>query len=61
MQVRIYDTDETGNEFYRAQCDHSECFPDTDEAYKALEYLRAQGRYWIGGGSAPLVLITRAE
>ena len=61
MLVKIYEHDGQGNECYSHECDHSECFDCTDESYAALCELKASGRYWVGGGAAPLVLLMRAE
>lgn len=61
MLVRLYDVDKDGNETFRAQCDHAECFDNADDAARALDTLRRDGRYWAGGGAAPLVLLMRAS
>lgn len=39
--------------------DLRDCIPDPDEFYRALAELETTGRYWIGGGAAPLVYISR--
>jgi hypothetical protein len=64
MRVRIYDCDEAGNETLRCECELGECFPDhpmqhSDEYYTALNELKKVGRYWTGGGEAPLVMLMR--
>ena len=66
MKVKVYDISHNGDETFRAECDHSECFPNDqgyndDESEIALDQLRTSGRYWAGGGAAPLVLLMRAE
>ncbi len=59
MRVKIYDVAENGSEIFRSQCDHSECFPDDDnESAECLRRLQCDGRYWTGGGAAPLTLLT---
>jgi hypothetical protein len=42
--------------------DLRDCFPDADdpEYFAALNELQATGRYWTGGGAAPLFYMTRA-
>lgn len=60
MKVRIYDY-ETGEEVYRCTCDVAECFPDDDDTLRAaVSELMTTGRYWAGGGAAPVVLLVRA-
>ncbi len=64
MDVKIYDIDDSGNETYRATCDVRECFPKDDgyndsEAHAAIAELTDRGRYWCGGGAAPLTLLVR--
>ncbi len=37
-----------------------DCFPDDlDEQAAAMAVLKRDGRYWAGGGAAPLVLLTK--
>jgi hypothetical protein len=61
MHVKIYDIDDNGNETFRSLCDLRECFPigpDTSAEYiVAHDELDRVGRYWVGGGAAPLVLM----
>ena len=60
MKVRLYDYTEHG-EVYRCTCDLAECFPDDDaELRAAVSELSTTGRYWTGGGAAPIVLLMRA-
>jgi len=63
MKVKIFDyTDgsETPVLSEGGECDLRECFPDDDEEYQAaLDALKAEGRYWTGGGAAPLVLLMK--
>jgi hypothetical protein len=68
MRIRIYDTDNSGAETLRCECDFDEAFPchpdhpnDNPERPLAYQELRDTGRYWIGGGAAPLVLLMRAD
>jgi len=59
MKVRILDYDARG-ETLRGVADLRDCFPDDDEEMqRALRELANAGRYWTGGGAAPLVLLTR--
>ena len=61
MFVKLYDCDQNGTtETFRAQCELIECFPDApdDPEYQlALAELKRAGRYWVGGGAAPLTLL----
>lgn len=60
MQVKIYDTDETGNETLRSQCELRDCFPDDEDNFQhAWAELKRSGRVWVGGGAEPLTLIMR--
>lgn len=60
MRVHIYDVDQnTAEETDRGIADLAECFPDLAERCAAERELRANGRYWCGGGAASLVLLTR--
>ena len=62
MQVRIYDIDDKDNETFRAQCELRDCFPDDDSEFEAaLDYLCRVGRYYAGGGAAPLTLLMLAD
>lgn len=62
MRVKTYHIDNAGNETFQSACDHSNCFPDdAEEAALALDQLRHTGRYWTGGGAAPLFLLMRVE
>lgn len=52
-----------GATFERA-CDLTDCIDtkwDADTYYAALRELTTVGRYWIGGGAAPLCLLMRAQ
>ena len=43
-------------------CDLTDCINpkwDTDNYYAALRELTTAGRYWTGGGAAPLCLLMR--
>lgn len=59
MRVRIYDVDAEGSETFRATCELRDCFPVDDDYYNAMSELTRSGRYWGGGGAAPLVLLFR--
>lgn len=65
MKVRIYDYDDAGNEILRGTSELLDCFPDgrSDPEYNAAltELVHGPGRYWIGGGAAPFVLLMLAE
>jgi hypothetical protein len=63
MIVKIYDYDNNDNETLRGQCDLRDCFPDAaehrdPEYFHALSELTKAGRYWVGGGAGPLVLLS---
>lgn len=61
MKVKIFDhAAETHIETYRATADLRDCLPDDEEYEVARHELNVVGRYWIGGGAAPLVLLLRA-
>jgi hypothetical protein len=58
MQVKIYDYPENGAETLRGVSTLRDCFPDDAQERRAAELsLRTYGRYWAGGGAAPLVLL----
>lgn len=58
MQVRIFDL-QNSKATYRAQCDLSECFPDGGKEMEAARAaLMEHGRTAVGGGAAPLVVLT---
>lgn len=60
MNVKIIDV-ANGIETTRSECDLRECFPDDEtEYYVAKGALNKEGRYWTGGGAAPLVLLMKA-
>lgn len=60
MKVRAYQYDMDGTETFLTECLLTEALPEPD-AEQALAYqgLRDAGRYWIGGGASPLILLTR--
>lgn len=63
MRVKIYDYTDNGAEVYRDEAELVDVFGDgkADPDYRpALVELATVGRYWIGGGAAPLVLLMRA-
>ena len=63
MRVRIYDYTDDGAEVYRREAELVDVFGDgkaDPDYYKAGMELATVGRYWIGGGAAPLVLLMRA-
>ena len=61
MRVNTYEVDADGTE--RLTADNvilSDCFPGEEndaEYWTAFENLTRQGRYWGGGGAAPLFLL----
>lgn len=60
-RVNVYDYIE-GTEVFRAECELIECLPSGGPEYvQAQIYLTMCGRFWAGGGSAPLVLLTTAN
>jgi hypothetical protein len=65
MKVRIYDIErETGAETFTGECELIEAFGDgarDPEYYEAFREIASVGRYWLGGGAAPLVLLMSAE
>lgn len=64
IQVDIFDVDQdTGTETFRCRAPLRECFPDPEdeEYHKAANYIDDCGRYWAGGGAAPLVRLVRAR
>jgi hypothetical protein len=61
MLVKVIDVAKNGHETVRCEAFLGEVFPDADDperAHAESELLRA-GRYWTGGGAAPLVLLKR--
>lgn len=60
MKVKIYDVADDGTETFRAECFLGEAFEDHAEYQNAWFELLRSGRYWLGGGAAPLVLLMRA-
>lgn len=62
MKVRIYAVNQdTGIETFADECRLDEAIERGDpEYYRALVELTKVGRYWIGGGAAPLSLLMRA-
>jgi hypothetical protein len=62
MKVRVYDTDEIGNETLRCECELRDCFPDEiEEFYRVEDEIKRAGRCWVGGGGAPMIIIMGAE
>jgi hypothetical protein len=60
MEVRIVDIDQdTGEKTFRCVAPLDSIFDDEDDEYRfAAESLQQEGRYWVGGGAAPLVRLT---
>ena len=62
MRVKLFDIDDSGRETFRCECDLDDCFDGGDgEASVAHAELSQIGRYWTGGGAAPLVLLMRVQ
>lgn len=60
MQVNVF-LEDTITE-HALDADLREVFGDDDgEYYQALDELNRVGRYWVGGGAAPLFYVTRAR
>jgi hypothetical protein len=60
MRVRIYDVDQHGNQTPSGECELVEAFGDgraDPDFLPAADELARAGRYWLGGGAAPLVLL----
>lgn len=61
MRVKIsYDEGST----FVAECDLTDCFPDFQDDmdyFHALDELSRVGRFWAGGGAAPLALLMRVS
>lgn len=59
MQVNIFEEDTVTT--HALGTDLREVLGDDDREYfAALDELNRTGRYWIGGGAAPLFYLTRA-
>lgn len=67
MRVHIYDysgvrPDNSGTYDYLGECELTEALPEpNEESALAFQGLRDHGRYWIGGGASPLILLVRAN
>lgn len=65
MLVKVIDIDQvTGAETPRCECELRDCFPDADDDIDFIlteGTLKREGRCWIGGGAAPLVLLMRVQ
>ena len=62
MMVRVYDVAPDGAQTYRGEYELLETFGDgaADPEYRlARSELARTGRYWLGGGAAPLILLNR--
>ena len=58
MRVKIWsETDEVPHR----EAELAEAVPDRTEYRETLRTLKRDGRVWIGGGAAPLILLTRIE
>lgn len=55
MRIRISDEYENNPR----ECELREAFPDDDEYETAHAELMQTGRYWAGGGAAPLMFLQR--
>lgn len=58
MKVAIYDY-VSGQELYRDTDELAVVIPDLIQRAHAQFYLTCAGRYWVGGGASPLILLTR--
>ena len=62
MRVKVFDYDKDGTETLRSECELRECFPDDEEEYHTVFVtLTKDGRYWTGGGAAPLVMLKKVN
>ena len=60
MQVNVYEED--GVTLNCGPVDLREICGDDDEMFtEAMNELKKAGRYWLGGGSAPLYFVKRAS
>lgn len=60
MRVKVFDVNAYGEETLEAECDLRDCFPDGGDDYtRAFVELRDCGRFWTGGGAAPLFKLVR--
>ena len=61
MNVKIYDINQdTGEQTFRAVAYLADAMASDDDEYSAARAeLQRSGRYWVGGGAAPLVLLMR--
>lgn len=60
MQVNIFEED-TVTPFALGADLRDVCGDDLSMLYEAQDELNRVGRYWIGGGAAPLFYLTRAH
>lgn len=59
MKVNLYTADAA--EPFARNVELCEALADDDaETARAIHELNTAGRYWVGGGSAPLILMTRS-
>lgn len=63
MRVRIYDfpNNDLGNEVFRCESDLRDVYDEDGDYYAAMAVLQQDGRYWDGGGAAPLVVLRRVR
>ena len=63
MKIRIYDySDDADNSAIVSECDLRDCFDEDDDEYlEAAAEIKISGRYWIGGGATPLMLLQRVQ
>jgi len=61
MRVKVfYVNQDTGDETFWTECSLDETLDRADDEYgDAVWHLQDNGRYWLGGGAAPLVLLLR--
>jgi hypothetical protein len=62
MIVKVFTIDsDTMAETFLHHSDLADCLPEADDYWAAYADIVKAGRAWIGGGAAPLFLLTRAE
>jgi hypothetical protein len=58
--VKVLRIEEDGTEVFERYSELRDCFPEDDIGYEEAYYEIGQvGRFWVGGGAAPLFLLIR--